>query len=116
MWDRGTLARQLHAAYGTRLPGPWIESIVEQTCRQDQQQQAAPAAPLLRPEFNSVDGVDGAQSYGRSVQCSQFHGPGLVLLGDAAHAMTNELRQGLNCAVESVRLMNVVSESRELQK
>jgi len=49
--------------------------------------------------------------YGASVQCTQYHGPRVVLVGDAAHAMTGELRQvgrggqgrGACCSLESCR-------------
>lgn len=75
------------APWASKLPAGWTDAIVAQVCD--------PKGPAPRP-------------MGRTVQVSQFHGPKLVLVGDAAHGMTNESRQGLNCAVETVRLLNVV--------
>eukprot|EP00892_Ulva_mutabilis_P011126 jgi/Ulvmu1/8386/UM042_0093.1 len=46
--------------------------------------------------------------FGTIRRCSQMHGPGVVLLGDSAHAVTSGLGQGCNMALESVRVFGEV--------
>lgn len=46
--------------------------------------------------------------FGSIQRCSQLHGPGIVLLGDSAHAVTSGLGQGCNLALESVRVFGEV--------
>jgi kynurenine 3-monooxygenase len=86
-WTPDALCAALVAAYGARIPGYCLDDLAARACAR---------------------GAPPPQRYGRTVMVSQFHGPRMVLLGDAAHAMTNATRQGLNCAVEGVRLLNVV--------
>ncbi|KAG1677382.1 hypothetical protein FOA52_010762 [Chlamydomonas sp. UWO 241] len=86
-WTPDALCAALVAAYGSRVPGYCLDDLAARACAR---------------------GAPPPQRYGRTVQVSQFHGPRMVLLGDAAHTMTNATRQGLNCAVEGVRLLNVV--------
>jgi 2-polyprenyl-6-methoxyphenol hydroxylase-like FAD-dependent oxidoreductase len=51
-------------------------------------------------------------SFGRIVSCSSFHAPGsVVLVGDAAHAITSSLGQGCNSALESVGVLGELMES-----
>jgi len=69
-WEASALRQSLVDAYGSVLPVAWIDSIVSQTS----------------------DGRP-AQSMGLTVQVSRFHGPKMVLVGDAGHAMTNATRQ-----------------------
>lgn len=46
------------------------------------------------------------------VRCSELHGPGVILLGDAAHAVTPIGGQGCNAALEdAVVLDDVLSET-----
>ena len=46
----------------------------------------------------------------RRVRCSQLHGPGTVLLGDAAHAVTPIGGQGCNSALEDCKVLGQVLE------
>ena len=39
------------------------------------------------------------------IRCSQLHGPAVVLLGDAGHAVTPENGQGCNAAFEDVSIL-----------
>ncbi|KAK9808601.1 hypothetical protein WJX72_000365 [[Myrmecia] bisecta] len=65
------------------LPPAWHAAIVEQTS----------------PEAQSWN------SFSKIVQCSQFHGPRIALVGDAAHALTSAMGQGCNTAMEGCRLL-----------
>ncbi|KAJ9515631.1 hypothetical protein QJQ45_021744 [Haematococcus lacustris] len=86
-WEREQLRHELLAAYGAALPQEWLQAILDQVA-------GASAPPPVSPPA--------------AVSCSQYHGPGVVLLGDAAHAMTSSLGQGASCAIEGVRMLNLV--------
>jgi flavin-dependent dehydrogenase len=58
---------------------------------------------FLQPFCDQMNGGP-ANSFGAIRSVSQFHAPNLVLLGDAAHAVTSALGQGCNMALESVRV------------
>ncbi|KAJ9515493.1 hypothetical protein QJQ45_016484 [Haematococcus lacustris] len=86
-WEQEQLRHELLAAYGAALPQEWLQAILDQVA-------GASAPPPVSPPA--------------AVSCSQYHGPGVVLLGDAAHAMTSSLGQGASCAIEGVRMLNLV--------
>ncbi|GAX79224.1 hypothetical protein CEUSTIGMA_g6664.t1 [Chlamydomonas eustigma] len=90
-WSAEAL-RQSLATYSAALPTAWVHGIVAQTSQESQ----------------IVGKSSAPQTMGKTIQASRFHGPKMVLVGDAGHGMTNETRQGLNAAVETVRLLNVV--------
>eukprot|EP00798_Chlamydomonas_sp_ICE-L_P001228 gene1228-32570_t len=96
MGDGDEVAAQLKKAYGSRLPASWLEAIVKQTIPSS----STTATSTLQPTLHSC---------GATVQCSKFDAPHAVLLGDAAHQMTGELRQSLKCSIESVRPQNVIT-------
>ena len=73
-WEAGPLRQSLIDAYGAHLPPTWVDAVVAQTS-------------------SGAEGSSPPQSCGRTVQVSRFHGPKLVLIGDAGHAMTNASRQ-----------------------
>lgn len=81
--SREELCSKLQDAYPT-LPKVWAEAIASQDC----------------------DEVQTESLFGRIVRCNRFDGPRLVLLGDAAHAVTSSLGQGCSTALESVRVFN----------
>lgn len=43
-----------------------------------------------------------------NTRCSQLHGPGLILMGDAGHSMWPTLGQGVNSALEDAVVLNKV--------
>jgi len=86
-WEVQSVTSQLQAAYGSKVQQELLADIARQAC---------------------VEGRGAPASYGRVVHCTQYHGPKAVLIGDAAHSVTNESRQGFSAAVESVRLFNVI--------
>lgn len=45
---------------------------------------------------------------GKRIKCSQLHAPGILMLGDAAHAVTPVFGQGANSALESTVVLNQV--------
>lgn len=67
-FEPSALAAALQEAYPS-LPAAWRASIVEQTS----------------------DKRQPASSFGQVLRCSQLHGPRVVLLGDAGHAITSML-------------------------
>ena len=46
-----------------------------------------------------------ASSAGKRIRCSQLGAPGILLLGDAAHAVTPVFGQGANSGLESGRVL-----------
>ncbi|BDA50935.1 Kynurenine 3-monooxygenase [Coccomyxa sp. Obi] len=73
----------------------------------DQEQRLAAATPKLPAEWRrAIATQTGAEaqppsSFGQIVRCSRFHGPRIVLIGDAAHCVTSTLGQGCISAMES---------------
>ena len=68
----------------------------------------------FRKPFCDQMNASKANSWGSIRTVSQFHAPNMVLLGDAAHAVTSTLGQGCNMALESVRVFGrVLDESIE---
>ena len=51
-------------------------------------------------------------SWGSTVRCSQLVGPSVLLIGDAGHAVTPNLGQGCNSALEDVGVFHKVTTSR----
>ncbi|KXZ43656.1 hypothetical protein GPECTOR_83g268 [Gonium pectorale] len=90
--DADAAAAELAAAFPDSLPPEWAQEIGRQV--------AAPSSPA--PCRQAI------------LQCSQFHGPRAVLLGDAAHQVTGATPpgagsgQGPSAAVESVRTLALV--------
>lgn len=76
-WDPEQLRGALSSAY-PNLPPAWLDAILEQ---------GAGRKP---------------SSFSRIVSCSRLDGPGCLLIGDAAHAMTSSLGQGCNTALDGV--------------
>ena len=74
-------------AYPWPLPDSWVGGLIDQICGPHSKE---------------------PRVLGRNIQSSQFHGPSSILMGDAAHSLTTESRQGMNLSVESVRLFNSV--------
>ena len=64
----------------------------------------------FREPFCDQMNASTANSWGSIRAVSQFHAPNVVLLGDAAHAVTSTLGQGCNMALESVRVFGKVLE------
>lgn len=81
--------KRLTALFGDALPGWFLQPFCAQF-------NAQPASP-----------------FGKIRRCSQMHGPGIVLLGDSAHAVTSGLGQGCNLALESVRVFGRVLRETE---
>lgn len=65
----------------------------------------------FRQPFCDQMNASKAHSWGSIRTVSQFHAPNVVLLGDAAHAVTSTLGQGCNMALESVRVFGRVLDS-----
>lgn len=64
---------------------------------------------FLQPFCDQMNACN-ASSLGSILSVSQFHAPNVVLLGDAAHAVTSVLGQGCNMALESVRVFGKLLE------
>lgn len=67
------------------LPASWQEGILDQVVGDEVQ----PLTP-----------------FGSLIRVTQYHGPRIVLLGDAAHAVTNSLGQEGNVALESIKVFS----------
>jgi 2-polyprenyl-6-methoxyphenol hydroxylase-like FAD-dependent oxidoreductase len=88
-WEKAELESILRSdSYPWSIPEAWIGKIVDQVC--------GPGSKLE------------PRALGKNIQCSQYHGVASVLMGDAAHSLTTESRQGMNLSVESIRLFNSV--------
>jgi hypothetical protein len=60
---------------------------------------------LAEPLCEQLNG-QASSSFGSIIRCTPMHGPGnVVLIGDAAHAVTSALGQGCNMALEDVRVL-----------
>eukprot|EP01023_Acetabularia_acetabulum_P067788 TRINITY_DN9441_c0_g2_i3.p1 TRINITY_DN9441_c0_g2~~TRINITY_DN9441_c0_g2_i3.p1 ORF type:complete len:529 (+),score=47.12 TRINITY_DN9441_c0_g2_i3:183-1769(+) len=46
------------------------------------------------------------RNQGKLIRCNQFHGPGVILIGDAAHCTTPLLGQGLNSGLEDCQILS----------
>lgn len=69
--------------------------------------------PWFLQPFCAQFNAQPRSSLGTIRRCSQMHGPGIVLLGDSAHAVTSGLGQGCNLALESVRVFGRVLRETE---
>jgi hypothetical protein len=89
---RPLAVNDLVAAFGHTLP----ELLLQRIATQIQQQEPS--------------------RFGEIIACSQLHAPGgVVLLGDAAHAVTSSLGQGCNMALEGVRVFGDLLEESVLR-
>ena len=94
-WSNGEALRDAITTHHPLVPSAWAQSIVNQVTANDSPKEA---------------------SFGRVVKVSQLHGPSTILVGDAGHAVTSGLGQGLNSALESVRILdNVLSQGMSLE-
>eukprot|EP01026_Neomeris_dumetosa_P022842 TRINITY_DN196_c0_g1_i1.p1 TRINITY_DN196_c0_g1~~TRINITY_DN196_c0_g1_i1.p1 ORF type:complete len:522 (-),score=52.86 TRINITY_DN196_c0_g1_i1:64-1629(-) len=58
--------------------------------------------------------VNPIRTQGKLVRCNQFHGPNIILLGDAAHAITPLLGQGLNCGMEDCTVLADILDNNKI--
>ena len=76
-----------------------------------------PSIARLLPEEAYADLAKARPRGNRTVICSRFHAGRVVLIGDAAHGMLNNLGQGGNAALEDCSvLMDILEEGGELDE
>lgn len=56
-----------------------------------------------------------ASPAGKRIRCSQLGAPGVVLAGDAAHAVTPVFGQGANSSLESARVLGLALEEAKVR-
>lgn len=85
---------EMAKAFGSSLPEPMLSCIVAQL-----QKQPEPSA------------------FGATIACSQLHtsAGAVVMLGDAGHTVTSSLGQGLNMALEGVRVLGLLLDASLLR-
>ncbi len=75
-----------------------------------------PTPPWLCPSTPMPQVATAAASpAGKRIRCSQLGAPGVVLAGDAAHAVTPVFGQGANSSLESARVLGLALEEAKVR-
>lgn len=95
----GSCLKDVRMQWGRHACNAGLVAATDDLSVAEQEQLLAEATPKLPVEWRrriaAQTGAEAQQpsSFGQIVRCSRFHGPHIIIIGDAAHCVTSTLGQ-----------------------